>query len=572
MSVPPKKPEVTAVSTFHDYVDRMVDKETANNVRRDTDKLFTTVKETVVISRNEFIKRFHSPPPAPAFYIQESAQIFIISEDGKDIQEFAMTYTMLWMLTLHEKGHHALYPRTRTHDAWESADAQLALGHAGLSDAIFASGRTLGDNSTHMVVNLIEDALINYLLMFREKLETSDFYFGWFAAQCRVNYELPLMFYDVSRMTPIPTCIEAHHRFMTALCWFYFASDGPAPKKKGGKRVGVPPFRELFEVTCRNPMCGTRFVTWNWRCPKCKEWNNTLEYTPDMSALGIFTDERSPLVTASRDQRVKDMYAALREYFMWITKIDFCRGLPALKDNNIFINTYYRRLCDLWATLIKLGCKPGHEDDIPKFVQGRRELWLELGGVKRNYLERCILALPTPASEEEFTGNKDEVSFIRFLSGRGDRGIVSFLEEYAAVPTAKYGDFHKALGELSMEEVLPKSGKSIVGVFDPGQYSSPDNFEDTDPKFRFAKKMRSFINGMKMERWDQDKFHAEFSSFYAGLTDEEKHAALEQVLSPGFMNLLALLGINTAKFTEFLAQIHGIDKSQPGVKVTIVGG
>jgi hypothetical protein len=501
--------EKIPISTFDYYKDKLASDKTAlEKLIEDSEELIGVVTTHIMTMDEWLVRSLNRPPPALAFYNPETRECFVI-----DVPEMGESLPSIWMKLVHEKGHHFEYPRNDWRKLLELAVLSVELKKEGVSDAM-PSENSICRPICQDAMNMVEDALVNYVFMFHEFSETSMRYFGWFGKESRSAYEGPLLEMDISKLTPMTTNVEFHHRLMTALGWFYLGADSWAPG--GVKKLGIEPYRSLCETTCYK--CAKSFATYNFRCPHCNEWNNTVERTPTIKML---SDPISPLYTSSTNKVVTTQYKLLQEYFIWVLKLDWARKQPGVSQDDIFFNRFYRHLASLFARLVKTGSKYVMPQDVPKFL-GIQTLSIKVGDKKVNIIEN-----------------------IKPQLYRG-RGIFEFVGTCRLAHSKKYEALAKDASGLELSDILPTTSEPIYGVYDPTLYKSLDGWEDKDIEPRTIKKFAAFQNALLNEKWDQDRFDSEFLKFLSTLTEDEKTRAM--LVAGQRADSLAQFGIDWDKF------------------------
>jgi len=457
----------------------------------DANKVMGSVK-TTICSEKEFKNRnMGRSPPAGAFYDDQNHEITVIGD--------AFPYPELWLKLAHEKGHHFEYPRNPWSKWMEigTIAAELDKGH--LSFCMPPKDGALSRPSTMDYLNYIEDALVNYIETFNRHMEGDDEYNGWYGKVERTMFESVLLEDDISKTVPMNGFIQFHHRLMTALSWFYLGVDGPAPSSEDGLRVGIEPYRSLCETVCINNECGLKFSTWNFKCPECGTWNNTLEDTPK---IGLVTDPRSPLVSQSKDGIVSEQYAVLCEFFMLVTKHDWARWTSATSKDDVFYDKYYRKLANCYVRLAKLGCKStGPGLDKPRFYN--------LGMIP-----------------SECHGKKIDLAPVVRKGFEHGRAVRETDRRWKMYRTTDFQDLKKSIGGLSIDKILPNPFIEILGVYNVTKYESLGGWETKDLDARIVRKFWEFLNGAIREGWDQSRFDIEFISYLSTMTSEEVPRAL----------------------------------------------
>lgn len=525
--MPDDTPPVECNSTFDKYKSIRTDKKSAiDKLIEDSERCVGKVR-TEVLSENDYEVKYRCEPQAMGGWNPETNSIELV-----DSPRFGTTYPMLWVLLLHEKGHAFDFPRTDYQRMVELAILSIELGKRGLCTAM---PPRRGENSFGRVtcmngLNMIDDALINYMQMYNYRAENDDQLFGWFARASRVMYETALLEMDLSKEKALNSTGDFHHRFMTALSWFYLGVDGPAPDKYGMTRRGIEPYRSLCEVTCNNPSCtgdavshDKKFATWDFLCPFCGTFNNRID--PEIGDvdinIGLFTDPRSPISTQSSDKRVKQQYEVMQKWFIWVTKLPWAWKQPAKRHDDVFFNKFYKTLSALYAEILSLGCRSGvMEKDIPcplAMVGNGGRIEVTVAGKKTDVTVHIAKAFGLERGSSVSIGRED---------------VRKFCDDMTDMQSDKYKELKARMkGGLKVEDIIPRSASPIYGVYDCTRYKSLDDWQDKEFEPVLIKKMRVLKEGVVNDHWKQDRFEAEFMTLYASFSDEEKIRARLMMLT-----------------------------------------
>jgi len=505
--------EESPVSTYDYYKKEGVDDEKIRQLVVDFEDLIGYCK-TYIVTEAEYTKLTgNKAPPVDAFYRPDRKEMYIILRP-----ERKSSPPRIWQLLAHEIGHHLHYPRSDKWEFYENATIMTALKRQNVHASFTALDHSFARTIVADIQNIIDDALINFLASFNEDVEDSLMYFGWFARSARSMYEAVLMDFDVSKKTPIISLGILHHKFMTALGWFYRGVDGPAPGAKGGYKFGEEPYRSLCEFECFS--CGKTSATWDFKCEHCGAMNNTFGRTGHQTpSIGLLTDHRSPLVTTSNDRRVRDQYELMQKYFIWVCKLPFARRQSASKEDNVFFNIYYRELATYIGKLMKSGCVMPLMADYPKFLC--QSLPVDVGG------SQIDLAAKWQQSYK-------------------DRAIVQLTMSLLGMRSKHYKDLSNVLPKgLKPEDLLPDCGCDIMGVYDPESYESLGDWAQKD----IDAVVRKLLAGLEKRAYagalTQEQFEAELLQFILKQTPEERRliviSMLDHVIS------FASMGIDVKK-------------------------
>jgi hypothetical protein len=346
---------------------------------------------------------------------------------------------------------------------------------------------------------------------------------------------------------------------MTALSWFYLGVDSDAPDTEGGEKTAVEPYYSLCKTKC--VACGEDFATYDYRCPnpKCREFNNTMDRTPK---IGMTTDIRSPLVTASSNPHVIEQYKNLQDYFMWVLKIGWAAKQAVMDEkNDVFYDKYYRHLAENYAKFLASGGKSVSSSDIPKFLQwGRvKSLPIRKGNADGDAI-RAFFTIDTECPKCGSASHPNAIgsctcdacghSFTPRPKPKFERGILSFCERLHFLRSTSYDDFVKSLGGLSPQEVLPKSSEPLWGNYDVSRYKSLDGWEDKNTDARLLKVLDEILKKALGERWDTARFEGEFLTMLKTFNTEEKKRLGK--VAQMFVEPLSLIGIDFLKIYKQL--------------------